>query len=154
MLTCVPSGGGGGEADLTVNELMTGITGAASNEFVEIANTGTAAADLSGWKLVYRSAAGTSDVVLATVADGTVLPAGGFFLFGGSAYVGGPAGRPELLGEHRSDRRRRGPPRRRRHSRRLGRLGDGNKRVRGRNGDGRTSDNGGAGNEHRTNARR
>jgi hypothetical protein len=91
VLTCVPSGGGGGEADLTVNELMTGVTGAASNEFVEIANTGTAAADLSGWKLVYRSAAGTSDVVLATVADGTLLPAGGFFLFGGAAYAGGPA---------------------------------------------------------------
>ena len=91
VLTCVPSGGGGGEADLTVNELMTGITGAASNEFVEIANTGTAAADLSGWKLVYRSAAGTSDVVLATVADGTMLPAGGCFLFGGAAYAGGPA---------------------------------------------------------------
>ena len=40
VLTCVPSGGGG-EADLSVNELMTGVTGAASNEFVEIANTGT-----------------------------------------------------------------------------------------------------------------
>jgi hypothetical protein len=58
---------------------------------VEIANTGTAAADLSGWKLVYRSAAGTSDVVLATVADGTSLASGGFFLFGGAAYAGGPA---------------------------------------------------------------
>ena len=91
VLTCVPSGGGGGEATLSVNELMTGVTGAASNEFVEIANTGTAAADLSGWKLVYRSAAGTSDVVLATVPDGTSLAPGGFFLFGGAAYVGGPA---------------------------------------------------------------
>ncbi len=91
VLTCVPSGGGGGEPDVSVNELMTGVTGAASNEFVEIANTGTAAADLSGWKLVYRSAAGTSDVVLATVADGTTLPAGGHFLFGGAGYAGGPA---------------------------------------------------------------
>ena len=90
VLTCVPSGGGG-DATLTVNELMTGVTGAASNEFVEIANTGTEASDLSGWKLVYRSAAGTSDVVLATVADGTSLAAGGFFLFGGAAYAGGPA---------------------------------------------------------------
>jgi hypothetical protein len=85
----VPSGGG--EADVSVNELMTGITGAASNEFVEIANTGAAAADISGWKLVYRSAAGTSDVVLATVADGTSLAPGSFFLFGGAAYGGGPA---------------------------------------------------------------
>jgi hypothetical protein len=89
VLVCVPSGGGG-DADLSVNELMTGVTGTASNEFVEIANTGEAAADLSGWKLVYRSAAGTSDVVLATVADGTSLTPGGFFLFGGAAYAGGP----------------------------------------------------------------
>jgi hypothetical protein len=70
---------------------MTGITGAATNEFVEIVNTGTAAADLSGWKLVYRSAAGTSDVVLATIPDGTTLAAGSFYLFGGAGYAGGPA---------------------------------------------------------------
>lgn len=91
-LTCADDGGGGGgEADVTVNELMTGVTGAATNEFVEIVNTGSAAADISGWKLVYRSAAGTSDVVLATVPDGTVLAAGGHYLFGGAGYAGGPA---------------------------------------------------------------
>ena len=89
MIVCA-SGGGGGDADLSVNEFMTGVTGAAANEFVEIVNTGTAAADLSGWKLVYRSAAGTSDVVLATIPDGTMLAAGSFYLFGGSGYVGGP----------------------------------------------------------------
>ena len=87
-LTCVT--GGGGDAAVSVNELMTGVTGAATDEFVEIVNTGTAA-DLSGWKLVYRSAAGTSDVVLATVPDGTSLAAGGFYLFGGDGYVSGPA---------------------------------------------------------------
>ncbi len=75
---------------MSVNELMTGVTGAATDEFVEIVNTGTAAADLSGWKLVYRSAAGTGDVVLATVPDGTSLAAGGFYLFGGAGYVSGP----------------------------------------------------------------
>ena len=89
-LTCV-TGGGGGDAAMSVNELMTGVTAAATDEFVEIVNTGTAAADLSGWKLVYRSAAGTSDVVLATVPDGTSLAAGGFYLFGGAGYVSGPA---------------------------------------------------------------
>jgi hypothetical protein len=91
ILTCVASGGGGGEADLSVNELMTGVTGAATDEYVEIVNTGTAAADLSGWKLVYRSAAGTSDVVLATIPDGITLAAGAFYLFGGAGYVSGPA---------------------------------------------------------------
>jgi hypothetical protein len=91
VLTCVSSSGGGGQPDLSVNELMTGITGAATNEFVEIVNTGTAAADLSGWKLVYRSAAGTSDVVLATIPDGTTLATGSFYLFGGAGYAGGPS---------------------------------------------------------------
>ena len=91
ILTCVTGGGGGGDAAMSVNELMTGVTGAATDEFVEIVNAGTAAADLSGWKLVYRSAAGTSDVVLATVPDGTSLAAGGFYLFGGAGYVSGPA---------------------------------------------------------------
>jgi hypothetical protein len=67
---------------------MTGSAGAASNEFVEIVNTGTAGADIGGYKLAYRSAAGTSDVTLATVPTGTTLAAGGFYLLGGSGYAG------------------------------------------------------------------
>ncbi len=81
-------GGGGGSATLTINEIMTGITGAAANEFVELFNGGTSAVDLSGYKLVYRSSAGTSDVTLGTIASGTTLAAGGFYLFGGSGYAG------------------------------------------------------------------
>jgi len=95
VLTCTPSGGGGGggggSSTLVINEFMTGVTGAASNEFVEIANVGTAAADVSGWKLAYRSAAGTSDTSLGTIPAGTTIPAGGYYLFGGSAYAGSPA---------------------------------------------------------------
>jgi Lamin Tail Domain/Collagen triple helix repeat (20 copies) len=94
VLTCNPTGGGGGgggSATLVVNEFVTGVTGAASDEFVEIANVGTAAADVSGFKLVYRSASGTSDVSLATIPSGTTIPAGGYYLFGGSAYAGTPA---------------------------------------------------------------
>ena len=86
-ITCGSTGGGGTSA-LRVNELMTGSTGAAANEFVEIVNTGTAAADIGGFRLAYRSGAGTSDVTLATVPTGTTLAAGGFYLFGGSAYAG------------------------------------------------------------------
>jgi len=67
------------------------VTGAATNEFVEIVNAGTAAADISGWKLVYRSATGTSDTVLDTIPDGTTLAAHAFYLFGGSGYTGSPA---------------------------------------------------------------
>jgi hypothetical protein len=86
-ITCGGSGGGD-TSILRVNELMTGSTGAAANEFVEIVNTGTTAADIGGFRLAYRSGAGTSDVTLATVPAGTTLAAGGFYLFGGSAYAG------------------------------------------------------------------
>jgi hypothetical protein len=87
IITCVASGG---QAVIRINEFMTGVTGAATNEFVEIVNSGTVAADLSGWKLVYRSATGTSDSVLDTIPNGTTLAAGAFYLFGGSGYTGPP----------------------------------------------------------------
>ena len=80
--------GGGGDGVIRINEFSVGVEGALGDEFVEIANTGTAASDLAGWKLVYRSAAGTSDVSLGTLADGTTLAPGAFFLFGGSGYAG------------------------------------------------------------------
>ena len=67
---------------------MTGSTGAASNEFVEIVNAGTTAADVGGFKIAYRSAAGSSDITLATIPTGTSIPAGGFYLVGGSGYLG------------------------------------------------------------------
>ena len=85
------TGGGGGSAVLRIDEFMTGTTGSAADEFVELVNVGSAAADLSGYKLVYRSASGTSDVSLATIPSGTSIPAGGYYLFGGSAYAGAPA---------------------------------------------------------------
>jgi hypothetical protein len=80
-----------GEARLKVNEFSTGVTGALGNEFVEIANAGNAAADVGGFKLIYRSASGTSDVTLATIPAGTAIPAGGFYLFGGNGYAGSHA---------------------------------------------------------------
>jgi Lamin Tail Domain len=75
-------------APIRVNEFSTGVEGALTDEFVEIFNPGTEPADLSGYKLVYRSAAGTSDVVLLTVANGTALAPGAFLFFGGSGYAG------------------------------------------------------------------
>jgi lamin tail-like protein len=86
QISCVA--GSGGSASIRINEFSVGVEGVLGDEFVEIVNVGTAAADLSGWKLVYRSGAGTSDVSLGTLADGTTLAAGGFFLFGGSGYSG------------------------------------------------------------------
>ena len=88
IITCVASNG---QAMVRVNEFMTGVTGGATNEFVEIVNAGTAPADLSGWKLVYRSATGTTDTVLDTIPNSTTLAPGAFYLFGGSGYTGPPA---------------------------------------------------------------
>jgi hypothetical protein len=87
-LKCVTSGGGGGGGDIRMNEFMTGSTGAASNEFVELVNTGAAATDISGFRVAYRSAAGSSDVTLATAPAGTTIAAGGFYLLAGSGYLG------------------------------------------------------------------
>jgi hypothetical protein len=72
-----------------VNELSTGTAAAATDEFVELVNDGSAPADLGGFRLVYRSGTGTSDVLLASVPAGTTIAPGGFYLFGGSGYAGG-----------------------------------------------------------------
>ncbi len=86
-LKCVASGGGSA-AEIRVNEFMTGSTGAASNEFVELVNAGSSAADVSGFKVAYRASAGASDISLATIPAGTTIPAGGFYLLAGSGYLG------------------------------------------------------------------
>lgn len=78
-----------GDATVRVNEFSTGTTASATDEFVEIFNAGASPAGVGGYKLVYRSGAGTSDVALATIPDGTMLAAGAFYLFGGSGYGGG-----------------------------------------------------------------
>ena len=75
-------------APIRINEFSTGVEGALTDEFVEIFNPSSEPVDLSGYKLVYRSAAGTSDVNLATIGDGTTLPAGALMLFGGAGYSG------------------------------------------------------------------
>ena len=93
VLTCaphVPSDGAAPGAP-RVNEFMTGAPGAAADEFIEIVNAGGTAVDLSGYRVVYRSAAGTTDVVLATIPDGTTLPPGARYLLGGSGYAGAGA---------------------------------------------------------------
>ena len=76
-----------------VNELSTGTAGAATDEFVELVNAGASAADVGGFRVVYRSGSGTTDVLLGTIPDATTLAPGAFYLFGGSGYAG--AGRPD-----------------------------------------------------------
>lgn len=80
-----------GTATIRVNEVATGTAGAATDEFVELVNAGDAAADVGGFKVVYRSGTGTSDVSLATIPDGTTLAANAFYLLAGSGYKGAGA---------------------------------------------------------------
>jgi hypothetical protein len=86
VLACAAEAGGG-TAAVRINEFMTGTSGFAGDEFVELVNAGTAPADVGDWKIVYRSASGTSDTTLVTIPTGTTIPAGGFYLAVGSAYV-------------------------------------------------------------------
>jgi predicted extracellular nuclease len=54
--------------------------GSAADEFVEIHNVSNAEFDLNGHRLVYRAAAGTTDVSLVQWTASTKIPAGGFYL--------------------------------------------------------------------------
>jgi Lamin Tail Domain/Collagen triple helix repeat (20 copies) len=87
-LTCVTAAPPVGPAAVRINEVQTGTSSSAADEFVEVVNAGTATTEIGGWKIVYRSAAGTSDTTLATVPTGTSLAPGGFYLVGGAAYDG------------------------------------------------------------------
>lgn len=85
VFTCIEDVGG---ANVRVNEFSTGTSASATDEFVEIVNAGAGSSDIGGYKLVYRSGAGTSDVALATIPAGTTLAPGAFYLVGGSGYAG------------------------------------------------------------------
>jgi hypothetical protein len=51
-------------------------------------NTGGARADLGGFRLVYRSAAGTTEETLAAVPAGVTLDPGARYVFGGTTFWG------------------------------------------------------------------
>jgi hypothetical protein len=85
VFTCVAAPAA---AAVRVNEFSTGTTASATDEFVELYNASATPADLTGFKLVYRSGAGTSDVALAVIPDGATLAPGAFYLFGGSGFLG------------------------------------------------------------------
>jgi Lamin Tail Domain/Collagen triple helix repeat (20 copies) len=88
ILTCTATTAAVG---VRINEFSTGTAASATDEFVELVNAGPSAAAIGAFKLAYRSGAGTSDVALATVPDGTTLAAGAFYLLGGSGYAGARA---------------------------------------------------------------
>jgi hypothetical protein len=71
-----------------VNEIMTGGPSSGADEFVEVLNPCAAAIDLSGARLVYRSAAGSSDSTLVSWSDGALLAPGMRLVYGGATFIG------------------------------------------------------------------
>src|SRR4051812_36820107 len=66
---------------VVINEVQTGSAASASDEFIELYNPCATAIDLTGSSIVYRSAAGLSDVVIINL-NKTIAP-GGFYLVTG-----------------------------------------------------------------------
>jgi hypothetical protein len=74
-----------------INEVQTYANGGGDDEFIELFNPCPLAIDLSGTKVAYRSAAGSTDASSFTFPASTVLTPGAFVLLTGSNY-GGPSG--------------------------------------------------------------
>lgn len=77
---------------LVVSQFQTGGggTGTFNDEFVEIFNRGAAPIDLNGYRLVYRSATGSNDVLqpFAVWTSSTIIPPGGYYLIASTSYDG------------------------------------------------------------------
>jgi uncharacterized protein len=71
--------------------------GTAADEFVELHNVGTTSFDLNGHRLVYRSAAGTTDVSLVAWTTTTIIPAGGYYLVAAAMSGSTPAGYDDVV---------------------------------------------------------
>jgi hypothetical protein len=85
-------GDGRGDAcDLLISELSAGGISSAGDEFVELYNGGPGPLDVSGWKLQYRSASGTTYSTLVTFPQGTVVAARGYLLVASAQNYGGLA---------------------------------------------------------------
>jgi hypothetical protein len=72
---------------VVVNEVMTASTTSASDEFVEVYNPCATKFQLPGWRLVYRAASGTSDVVLFKFTAGSI-DACEYLVIGGTEWSG------------------------------------------------------------------
>jgi hypothetical protein len=75
-----------------VNEVMTGGATSASEEFVEILNPCAHALELAGARLLYRSATGATERVLASWDAGRVVAPGGRLVYATSLFPGASDG--------------------------------------------------------------
>ncbi|NVI98919.1 lamin tail domain-containing protein [Myxococcus sp. AM009] len=86
------SGGGSSTGHVVISEIAPQGPGGAGDEFVELYNPTSSPVDLSGWKLQYKSATGTSGYTgNYSLPDGSIIAPRGYFLVGAGAYSGSGA---------------------------------------------------------------
>ena len=77
---------------IVISQVQTGGGGSGTfnDEFVEIFNRSSAPVDLNGFRLVYRSATGSNDVMVpfAVWTSPTIIPPGGYYLVASTSYEG------------------------------------------------------------------
>lgn len=74
---------------LVISQFQVGSASSANDEFIEILNTSAAPIDLNGFRIVYRSQSGTSDVNFHVWTTSTVLQPGQYYLIASTSYTGG-----------------------------------------------------------------
>ena len=74
-----------GGKHVVINEVQTGSAASASDELIELYNQCAMPINLTGSTVVYRSAAGTSDVVVISLTK--TIDAGGYLLIAGPAFA-------------------------------------------------------------------
>lgn len=77
--------------NLVISQFQTGRSSPSSDdEFVEIHNASSSPVDLNGYRVVYRSAGGSSDVMnpFASWNTSTIIPPGGYYLIAATSYDG------------------------------------------------------------------
>jgi hypothetical protein len=76
-----------GSKHVVINEVQTGASSSLSDEFIELYNPCPTAIDLAGSSLVYRSAAGTADILILNLTP--TIAAGGYLLITGPNFPDG-----------------------------------------------------------------
>ncbi len=74
---------------LVINQVqVTGGTGRSGDDFIELFNPTATPMDLKGYRLVKRTASGTSDTTLKSWTTSATIPAYGFYLWANSHFTG------------------------------------------------------------------
>ncbi len=72
---------------LVISEVQIAGLGGVNEDFIEIYNPTPNAIDLKGYRLVKRSANGTSDTSIKAWSSQTLIPAGGYYLWANSSWT-------------------------------------------------------------------